>query len=106
MAAMTSRGLGDGRRAAVAPGEVRDEDGLVLGLERVQRPADGELVEGRVVVGRRSSAGLREVAAPSAPPVSRDRPPSSCFSRRMPDSMRVFTVPSGAPVSAATSRWV
>ena len=44
-------GLGDRPGAAGAAAEVGGEDRLVLRLERVQRPADGELVEGLVVLG-------------------------------------------------------
>ena len=90
------------------PARCATKQGLVLGLEGMQGPADGELVEGRVlgaVGGHRPGSGA--AAAPSAPPViSATAPPSSSFSRRMPDSIRVLTVPSGVPVSAATSRWV
>ena len=82
MAAHDVPGLGHGRRAAVAAGQVRDEERLVLRLEGVQRPADGELVEGRVLAGcvggHRPGSGAG--AAPSAPPViSATAPPSSCF---------------------------
>jgi hypothetical protein len=35
-----------------------------------------------------------------------DRPSNEPAMRRMPASMRVFTVPSGVAVSPAISRWV
>ena len=95
--------LGDGGGAPGATGQVDGEDRLVLRLEGVQRPADGEFVEGRVVG---SAPPTSAVIGPArrrrrrAPGRSPPRPvpaasPSSAFSRRMPASIRVFTVPSG-----------
>ena len=108
-------GLGDGGGAAVAAGQVDGEDRLVLRLEGVQRPADSELVED-LVVGRRHVAAVpghrpgpsTAAVCPRAPPGRPDPvvSPSSAFSRRMPASIRVLTVPRGVPVRAATSRCV
>jgi len=97
-------------RAPAAVGQVLGEDVLVVGLERVQRPADRELVVSAVVVtGGPALDGRHRSDPSSASPdgsLVNGVPPSCSRSRRMPASIRVFTVPSGAPVSAATSRCV
>ena len=104
-------GLGDRAGAAGAVGQVPGEHRLVLGLERVQRPArrrarrsgswsprgDADRGSSGRPVDRRAVRARHRAAARAA---------SSSFIRRMPASIRVFTVPRGAPVSAATSRWV
>jgi hypothetical protein len=100
-------GLGDGAGTPGAAGEVCGEGTLVLGLESVQRPAHGQFVEGLVVVapGTLPAGGHRAPPSPEAAPPGTAVPRLS-LSRRIPASIRVFTVPSGVPVSAATSRWV
>ena len=74
-------GLRDGLRAAGAAGEVTGEHRLVLGLQRVQRPADGELVKSPVADGHARGSSI-VAASPRAPP--RAGPPSSCFKWRRP----------------------
>ncbi len=93
------------RRAPVAAGQVHGEAGLVVGVQGGQRPADGERVPVAVPAvaraGRRGGGGGHG----RAPSVS-ETPSSRSRSRRMPASMRVFTVPSGVLVRSAISRWV
>ena len=86
--------------AAGTARQVGEDDLLVVGLEGVQRVADDELVPGRVRVG----AG--HAGTPGSSPAVGPRPSRPSRSRRIPASMRVFTVPSGVCVSPAISRWV
>ncbi len=83
-------------------------EGLLLGgLQRREGVADGQLLEGDVVRGR-SRRALGSVVQPpgSSPPAAFDSPSRDSFMRRIPASMRVFTVPSGVAVSPAISRCV
>ena len=51
-----------------APGQVDGEHGLVLGLEGVQRPADGELVELVRMVGWAMAVAAHRATAQRAAP--------------------------------------
>ena len=101
----------DSRTVSVHRSQLRQVHGearLVVRLERGQRPADGERVPLAVVAGvlvaevpaRLGRAAHGRAPSASATPSSRSR------SRRMPASIRVFTVPSGVFVRSAISRWV
>ena len=103
--------LADVALAGRARREVLQEDLLVLRLQRRERVPDGQLLEAHVVVRAGHVVPLGSVtdvqpAGGSRPPAALDRPSSDSFIRRMPASMRVFTVPSGVAVSPAISRCV
>ena len=96
-----------GRHLAVArqgPGALRAAAGvlqvelLVGGLERIERVPGGQLLEG-VMPGCAVAHGV-----PPSPGLATEA--RRTCSRRMAANMRVFTVPSGVPVSWAISRWV
>ena len=74
---------------------------LLVGLERVQRPADGLFRAG----ARRTRFGHR-APPPSSEATSPRRGPSTLRSRCTPVNIRDLTVPSGTPVNVATSRCV
>ena len=79
---------------------MRGQPLLVLGLERVQRVAGGERLEVGVVG---VPCGPADQPSGFTEAVARAQ---AARSARTPASMRVFTVPSGAPVSAEISRCV